>query len=160
MTKADGSHTIGIDLGGTKVAGVCIGRDGVVIARDRTSSRPTRGAEAVAETVATMVRTLSAAAPGTITGVGIGVAGQVDSERGVVRHAPNLRWHEYPLGERIAEATGQRVAVLNDVQAATFGEWSYGAARGFAEAVCVFIGTGVGGGIITGGRLLRGTSGA
>lgn len=157
---ADGSHTIGIDLGGTKVAGVCIGPDGVIVARDRTSSRPTRGADAVAETVATMVRALSAAAPAEVTAVGIGVAGQVDSGRGVVRHSPNLRWHDYPLGERIAGASGLRVAVLNDVQAATFGEWSYGAARGFAEAVCLFIGTGVGGGIITGGRLLRGTSGA
>lgn len=154
------SHTIGIDLGGTKVAGVLTDRDGRILARERTSSLPERGADAVAETVALMVRALAAAAPAPIGGVGIGVAGQVSSETGVVRHAPNLRWHEYPLGDAISAATGHPVAVLNDVQAATYGEWSYGAARGASEAVCMFIGTGVGGGIITGGRLLRGTSGA
>ncbi len=153
------SYTIGIDLGGTKIAGVLLSPDGEIVARERTSSLPARGADAVAETVAIMVRAL-AAAGGPVEGVGIGVAGQVDSATGVVRHAPNLRWHDYPLGERVSAATGQVVSVLNDVQAATYGEWSYGAARGATEAVCIFIGTGVGGGIITGGRLLRGISGA
>lgn len=154
------SHTIGIDLGGTKVAGVRLGADGRVVARDRTTSRPTRGPDAVTETVAAMISALAAGSREPVTGIGIGVAGQVESSRGLVRNAPNLRWHDYPLGERIEQATGYPVSVLNDVQAATWGEWSYGAARGCAEAVCVFIGTGVGGGIITGGRLLRGTSGA
>jgi len=153
-------HTIGIDLGGTKVAGVLIDRNGHIVARERTSSLPERGADSVAETVALMVRALAAAAPSAVGGVGIGVAGQVDSTTGTVSNAPNLRWHNFPLGQVIRETTGHRVAVLNDVQAATFGEWSYGAARGATEAVCMFIGTGVGGGIISNGQLFRGKSGA
>src|SRR5690606_39576400 len=86
----------------------------------------------------------AAVAPGAV--VGIGVAGQVDSASGMVQNAPNLRWHDYPLGDVVHDSTGHRVAVLNDVQAATYGEWTYGAARGATEAVCMFIGTGVGGG--------------
>ncbi|HEU5210184.1 MAG TPA: ROK family protein [Longimicrobiales bacterium] len=153
-------HTIGIDLGGTKVAGVLIDRSGHIVARERTSSLPERGADAVAETVALMVRALAAAAPSAVAGVGIGVAGQVDSANGTVQNAPNLRWHDYPLGDVVHDATGHRVAVLNDVQAATYGEWTYGAARGATEAICMFIGTGVGGGIISNGQLFRGKSGA
>lgn len=156
----DRHHTIGIDLGGTKVAGVLIDRNGHVVARERTSSLPERGADAVGETVALMVRALAAAAPAAVAGVGIGVAGQVDSATGIVQNAPNLRWHEYPLGRVIRDMTGQPVSVLNDVQAAAYGEWSFGAARGTSEAICVFIGTGVGGGIISNGRLFRGKSGA
>ena len=156
----DRHHTIGIDLGGTKVAGVLIDRNGHVVARERTSSLPERGADAVGETVALMVRALAAAAPAAVAGVGIGVAGQVDSATGIVQNAPNLRWHEYPLGQVIHDMTGQPVSVLNDVQAAAYGEWSFGAARGTSEAICMFIGTGVGGGIISNGRLFRGKSGA
>jgi len=153
-------HTIGIDLGGTKVAGVLLDRNGHIVARERTSSLPERGADSVAETVALMVRALAAAAPSAVFGVGIGVAGQVDSTTGTVSNAPNLRWHDFALGRVIGAATGHRVAVLNDVQAAAFGEWSYGAARGTTEAICMFIGTGVGGGIISNGQLFRGKSGA
>ena len=156
----DRHHTIGIDLGGTKVAGVLIDRNGHIVARERTSSLPERGADAVGETVALMVRALAAAAPAAVAGVGIGVAGQVDSATGIVQNAPNLRWHEYPLGQVIHDMTGQPVSVLNDVQAAAYGEWSFGAARGTSEAICMFIGTGVGGGIISNGRLFRGKSGA
>ncbi|MHB1170302.1 MAG: ROK family protein, partial [Longimicrobiales bacterium] len=112
----DRHHTIGIDLGGTKVAGVLIDRNGHVVARERTSSLPERGADAVGETVALMVRALAAAAPAAVAGVGIGVAGQVDSATGIVQNAPNLRWHEYPLGRVIRDMTGQPVSVLNDVQ--------------------------------------------
>ena len=152
-------HTIGIDLGGTKVAGVRVDEAGTVVAERRAPSQAGEGAEAVAATVAGMVRLLAAGAPD-VDAVGVGVAGQVDSDRGIVRQAPNLRWHDYPLGARIRDATGLPVSVLNDVQAATYGEWQLGAARGASDVVCVFVGTGVGGGIVAGGRLLRGTSGA
>ena len=90
--------------------------------------------------------------------LGIGVAAQVASD-GTVLFAPNLRWHDVPLRARLARALGRRVAVLNDVQAATYGEWKYGAGRGTDDLVCLFVGTGVGGGIVADGRLRHGATG-
>src|SRR5690606_952313 len=133
----DRHHTIGIDLGGTKVAGVLIDRDGRMLARDRTPSLPERGADAGAGTVALRVGVLAAAAPAPVAGVGLGVAGQADGAGGMVRHAARLRRHDAPLGDAVDDSTGHGVAVLNDVQAATYGEWTYGAARGATGATCM-----------------------
>jgi glucokinase len=79
----------------------------------------------------------------------------VDSA-GTVRFAPNLGWRDVPLQMRLEEALGVPVVIDNDVRAATWGEWQHGAGQGVDDLVCLFIGTGVGGGIVSGGRLLRG----
>jgi glucokinase len=90
--------------------------------------------------------------------VGVGVAGQVD-KAGTVAFAPNLRWHDVPLGREIAKATDCPVRVTNDVRAITYGIWRHGAGKGIDDLVCIFIGTGVGGGIIAEGRLRTGANG-
>jgi len=93
------------------------------------------------------------------TVAGIGVAGQVDPETGTVRSAPNLDWTDVPLQARVATALGMPVHVLNDVRAITWGVWQHGAGRGVDDLVAVFIGTGIGGGVISDGRMLHGHRG-
>lgn len=88
-------------------------------------------------------------------GLGVGLAGQVN-DSGVVRSAPNLRWDRVPLGAALTAVLALPVVVTNDVRAAAYGEWRYGDARDARDIVCVFVGTRVGAGVITEGRLLRG----
>jgi glucokinase len=84
------------------------------------------------------------------------VAGQVERETGVIRFAPNLGWRDVDLGSRLQKELGMHVVVTNDVRAATFGEWQHGAGQALDDMVCLFIGTGIGGGVVSGGRLLEG----
>ena len=84
----------------------------------------------------------------------------MDPESGTVLHAPNLGWDDFPLGGRLREALGLPTFVLNDVQAATVGEWRYGAAQGEDHVVCMFLGTGLGGGVLSNGELVRGCAGS
>jgi glucokinase len=84
------------------------------------------------------------------------MAGQIEKYNGIVRFAPNLGWRNVPLGAMLEEALVLPVEVTNDVRAATYGEWLYGAGQGVDDLICLFVGTGVGGGIVSGGKLLEG----
>ncbi len=90
--------------------------------------------------------------------LGIGVAGQIEKDTGVVLFSPNLNWQHVPIGKRLEDALSIPATVTNDVRAATYGEWLYGAGQRVDDLVCLFIGTGVGGGAIIGGKLLEGHS--
>ena len=93
--------------------------------------------------------------------IGVGVPGMVDTQRGIVRFPPNLPgWEEVYLSELLKLAFGTPVWIINDANAAVLGEWQYGAGRGSDDILLLTLGTGVGGGVITGGRLLRGANGA
>lgn len=153
--------TVGVDLGGTKIQAIAMDGEGTVRAQQRRPTGASRGPEAVMDAVVACVRETVAAVPGAgLERVGIGVAGQVDHATGLVKFAPNLRWHDVELGQTLARALQVPVQVLNDVQAATYGEWRDGAGRGASDVVGVFVGTGIGGGIIAGGRLLIGAGGS
>jgi glucokinase len=157
-----GSYWIGIDLGGTKLAGVVIDAAGVVLAAQREPSDSLRPADELADDVAALAERLRQEVdPDGIRGVAVGVAGQVDRDRQRVHRAPNLGWHELPFGGMLkSRLDALPVGILNDVQAATWGEWKHGAARDERDAVCLFIGTGVGGGIILGGSPAGGAGGS
>ena len=152
--------TIGVDLGGSQVRAALVDAAGQVL---RMHVRPTaveHGPEAIVSELAVCVRDACLPdAGGTVLGVGVGVAGQVD-RAGVVQGAPNLGWKQFPLRARLEETLRLPVAVLNDVQAAAFGEHAFGAGQGVEELVCLFVGTGVGGGVITRGTLLQGCTGS
>jgi glucokinase len=90
--------------------------------------------------------------------VGVGVAGQVDAATGQVLYAPNLEWHEVPLRYQLHKALGLQTLVVNDVRAATYGEWAYGAGHQTEHMICIFVGTGVGGGVVARGQVLDGCS--
>ena len=90
--------------------------------------------------------------------MGVGVAGQIEAGAGLVHFAPNLDWHEVPLKAELEKALGLPVVVTNDVRAITWGEWLFGAGKGVDDLICMFVGTGIGGGVIAGGRMLAGSS--
>lgn len=159
MSDAATAVAIGVDLGATKTVAAVVDGLGRIRHTERWATDAGRGPEAVAADVVAHVAACRSASPVPVEAVGIGVAAQVDG-RGTVRFAPNLRWREFPLGARVADAIGIPVRVLNDVRAATVGEWRHGAARRARFVVCLFIGTGLGGGAVIDGQLLCGASNA
>ena len=148
---------IGVDLGGTKIE-VAHVEGGVVRRRLRVATDVAGGAEAVQEQIVTAVRALAKEAAAHPLGVGVGVAGQIEAGTGLVHFAPNLQWHDVPLQGTLAHALGLPVVVTNDVRAATWGEWLHGAGRGCDDLICLFVGTGIGGGVVSGGRMLVGAN--
>ena len=94
-----------------------------------------------------VIAELRTSVPG-VAGVGVGLPGFVDSVNGIVHHLTNVEgWEEVPLARLLTEATRLPAIVENDVKAMTYGEWKHGAARGVQHAVCITLGTGVGGGL-------------
>jgi glucokinase len=153
--------TIGIDLGGTKIYGARVDAERGEIAAEAKAKTPVQGGPlAVVDTIVKVVADLDGAA-GTIP-VGVGAPGVVDVERGIVRAAPNLPgWIEpFGLGDALADAlSGAKVVVDNDVNVGTLAEHRLGAGKGAGNLLGVFVGTGVGGGLVLDGALRRGPSG-
>jgi glucokinase len=153
---------VGIDLGGTKILAVAARRDGKVLGRCRLPTPA--GREAVVAAMADAARrALRAAGCGdaAVAGVGIGAPGPMDPVTGTLLQPPNLPGCEnLPLGPIFADLfPGAVVQVENDANAAALGEHRFGAGRGVADLCYVTISTGVGGGIVSGGRLVRGAAG-
>ncbi|PZF81181.1 ROK family protein [Jiangella anatolica] len=98
------------------------------------------------------------AGPGSIAAIGVGVPGHVDRRTGVIRFIPNVPgdWPGFPLAETLRAATGRAVTVLNDARACCLAEWRLGSARGRTDVLFLTLGTGVGGGVVSGGTLLTG----
>ncbi len=149
---------IGIDLGGTKIALGAVDENGVLLEVVRYTTNAGEGYTAVVARMVEGIEQLAAATPHQIAGIGIGVAGQVDPVSGAVIFGPNLGWHDVPLRKDMEKACGLSVVVTNDVRAAMRGEWLFGAGRGAKDLLCVFIGTGIGGGIVCAGIPLEGCS--
>ena len=150
--------TIGIDIGATKVEVAGIDARGKVLCSLRQKTNAGSSPEAVESGTADAVRKLAKKIGTMPVAAGVGMAGQIDPLQGVVVFSPNLDWHNVPLRKGLAEKLGIPVAVTNDVRAATWGEWLYGAGRGHRDMVCVFVGTGIGGGIVSRGVMLEGCS--
>jgi glucokinase len=151
-------RTIGVDLGGTKCYGLLLDADGSIVAEHRVPTP--RGRDAVVEAVASVVEHLRAEADGEVRSVGVGVPGLVDRS-GVLRFAPNLPGTldvdmQACMTERLS---GLRWRFENDATCAGWGEKAHGAAQGMRDVVVVTLGTGIGGGIITGGEVFLGANG-
>lgn len=145
---------LGVDLGGTKCLGVALDGGEVV---DEVRMPTPAGEDALLEVLATVVDRLQPTSPP--EAVGVGAPGLVDRE-GVLHFAPNLEIDgELDVRTALAERLGVRVQVDNDATCAAWGERSHGAARGLDDVVLVTLGTGVGGGIVAGGRVVRGAHG-
>ncbi|GAB2985167.1 ROK family glucokinase [Nocardioides montaniterrae] len=149
--------TCGIDIGGTKIAGAVVSADGEILAADRIES-PAVDPAALKRAVAELVGSLAAQHP--IRAVGVAAAGFVDRDRSTVRFAPNIAWRDEPLGSDLADLVGLPVVVENDANAAAWGEFRHGAGRDADDQLMITLGTGVGGGVVIDGRLLRGAYGA
>ena len=160
MNRARYGHalTVGVDIGGTKVAAGVVTPGGRVLARVRTQTpERSKSPEVVEDTIVSVVQELRSAHP--VRAVGVGAAGFVDQRRANVLFAPHLSWREEPLRESLSARLGLPVVVENDANAAAWAEVSVGAAQGVDDVVVVNLGTGIGGAIVLNGRLYRGRYG-
>lgn len=149
--------TIGVDIGGTKVLGGVVDEDGAVVAQARRDTP----ADDVAQTLARIVDVINElTASHEVEAIGIGAAGWIDAKRSTVLFAPNLAWRNEPLREEIARHVTVPVVVENDANVAAWAEFQFGAAADADESMVLYtVGTGIGGGIVLGGELVRGAHG-
>lgn len=164
------SPTIGIDLGATHFHVGLVAPDGRIVARRFEYTHKEQGAQHVIERLAQCVRDTCADAKaelggagvgvmGAMGGVGIGAPGSIDFDRGVVLEAPNIEWRDVPLAPMLREHLGVPITIDNDVNCAVLGENTLGSGRNAPDALGVWVGTGVGGGIILNNRVYRGPLG-
>lgn len=159
MPRDDGRVALGVDVGGTKTEIVLAGRRGRVIAETRIPTLPENGPEDTLRRAAQAAREALGAEAAKASAVGISVAGQV-GPRGVLLGAPNLPgWPGADLRRIATTVFGVPARVVNDVRAATWGEWRLGAGKGARDLLVLFIGTGLGGGAVICGNLLEGADG-
>jgi glucokinase len=152
------SLTLGIDLGGTKIDIGVVDSAGKILRREliKTSKiGPETVVNDIHETVQKLIQKNEH-----FEAAGVGMAGQIDSKTGDVNFAPNLRWSNFPLGSELEKKLQIPVKVTNDVRAAAWGEWLYGAGRGSKDLICLFVGTGIGAGIVSDGNMLIGNNNA
>ena len=151
---------VGIDVGGTKVAFAAGDASGALHATDRRPTRPSGDGRTDVGAMIEDVRGLLAragVAAREVDAIGVSVPSPLDPDTGVVLNPPNLPgWHEVPVRALLEAAFGVPVFVENDANAAALAEWHFGAARGYQHAAYLTMSTGVGGGLILGGRLHRG----
>jgi glucokinase len=159
------NHFIGIDLGGTNLRAAIADTDtGQIFHQRKWPTLAAEGQKAVIQRIVQLIRELTqanGASGAAITGVGIGVPGTPDIEKGVIEFLPNLpgKWLNVPLQAIIEDQVGLPVALINDVRAITLGEWTFGAGRGADTVVCLAIGTGIGGGVVVNGQFHLGIGG-
>jgi glucokinase len=152
-------YSIGVDLGGTKTLVAVFNEKLAVVGSARVPTEGRRGAkEGLKRIWATVQDALKDAdvRPGEIRALGIGCPGVVDSTEGVLREASNLGWKKVRIGDYLSRRIDGKVCVLNDVDAGTYAEYHMGAGKGSRSMLGVFPGTGVGGGFVYDGEILRG----
>ncbi|NBD12467.1 MULTISPECIES: ROK family protein [Corallococcus] len=150
--------TLGIDLGGTFVRAAVVDEKGVILANAKIAL-PDRKPAGVVETIAQAADAAVKKAGVKVDGCGVGAAGQIHKDSGVVSVAPNLGWRDVPLADLLTKRLGFPVKVVNDLAAAAWGELHAGGGRGAQDMLVVFVGSGVGSAIIADGRLVNGGGG-
>ena len=152
---------IGIDIGGTKVAGGVVDLDGNVTHRARRDTPHRSKSPSVVEgtIVEVVAELMQIAGPETVAAVGIGAAGFVAADRATVVFAPHLSWRHEPLQEALQKRVAVPIYVDNDANAAVWAEWKFGVAQGETHVMMITLGTGIGGGILINGQVQRGRFG-
>ncbi len=159
-------YGLGIDYGGTKLLAAVVDlNDGKVVA---SAKKKTSAADGPDEVMARIFDAADSALdkakvkPSQLAGIGVGIAGQVDSDRGILRGTPNLSQAvvDLPIAKGLLDRYGVPTALRNDVQIAAVGEQQFGAGRGVNDFLCVFVGTGVGGALVQDGVLQHGAAGS
>ncbi|MBM7504583.1 ROK family glucokinase [Agromyces aurantiacus] len=148
---------IGIDIGGTKIAGAVVDELGSIVRSQRVAT-PAGDTVALEDAVVEMIRALSEGEQ--IAAVGVAAAGFIDAAQSMVYYAPNIDWRNEPFREKLEARVGGTVVVENDANAAGWAEFRFGAGRMVSDMAMLTIGTGVGGAIVSGDRLFRGGFGA
>jgi glucokinase len=148
-------QAVGIDIGGTKIAAMRISTDGEIRAR---TVRPTPATDQT-EAMPAIEAAAAAVFDDGVAAIGVGLAGLIEARSGVLLSAPNLSWRGLGVSEGLGARFGLPVTVDNDATAAAWGESRLGASRGSEHSLFVGVGTGIGGGIVSGGSLVRGAHG-
>ena len=146
-------YAIGIDIGGTKIAGALVDPDGSIIRESRVAT-PAHDSDAIADAVIELINELSEGVE--VVAAGVAAAGFIDAERANIVYAPNLSWRHEPFKAKLQARTTVPVFIENDANAAGWAEYRFGAGRGVKHMAMLTIGTGVGGAIVVDGHLLRG----
>lgn len=150
---------VGFDLGGTKMLSKVFSAEFKGLGQDRTKTKGHEGVEAGLARIAKTIRNSlneSKIDENEMAGIGVGCPGPLDLDRGIIREAPNLGWFDVNLADFLRNEFGCPVVILNDVDAGIYGEYRFGVAQKARTAVGVFPGTGIGGGCVYEGKILRG----
>lgn len=148
--------TIGVDVGGTKVAAAVVAEDGTVVDQTRRDT-PAEDVSRTLQMIMDAVEEL--AGKHQVEAIGIGAAGWIDAERSTVLFAPNIAWRNEPLRAELSDKFGLPVVVENDANVAAWAEYRFGAGRDVESMIMYTVGTGIGGAVIMEGRLIRGAHG-
>lgn len=159
MAQRNQDVVLGVDLGGTSFLVAAVDGRGKLLAQASKKTKAERGFEAVVARVAKVARELVEEKRISPKALCVGVPGALDPSHGVVVKAPNLRWENAPLAKALEKELKLPVSIDNDVNVAVIGEHQFGAARGLQNVVGLWIGTGIGGGVLVGGQLYRGSHG-
>jgi len=150
---------VGVDVGGSKINSILTDADGKIKAKDLRDTRANRGPDSVIERIIESIRQV--AWGDTVEGIGVGAAGACDTVNGVITSSPNLpQWENIPLRDIIQREFDCPVYLHNDATLAALGEHRFGGGRDIDNMIYVGVGTGIGGGIIIGGKLYSGESGS
>ena len=149
-------QAIGVDLGGSHTTAAVVQEDGTILAQHEQDIVD-RSFEAVFAALAGVIElALGEPKAKDVTGIGVGSPGNIDPKTGAVLYSPNFEWTNAPLGERLRKAFKPPIFVANDARCATLGEYTFGTGKGTKDFALLTIGTGIGGGIVSGGQLLIG----
>ncbi len=152
---------IGVDIGGTKIIAGLVDDSGTVVLKKRTPVGQKREYERIKKDIVGLINTVAkegGVSENTIEKIGIACAGQIEKGTQKILFSPNLGWRNAPLKRDIETHFGIKTFLENDVNAATYGEWRFGLKEAKKDIIGIFIGTGIGGGIITNGMLCHGFS--
>jgi len=152
---------LAVDLGGTELRAALVDDTGAVLAFASTATNAAGGPDVVIGQIVAILTEVREKGPHVdIVGLGVGAPGPLDGEAGIAIAPPTLAgWRDVPLAARLEERLGLPVRIENDANAAALGEWRFGAGRGTNSLVFITVSTGIGGGVIADGRLLRGRRG-
>ncbi len=153
--KRNKSLTLGVDIGGTKINVGIVDATGHPLYIHKSCFQSSKDPDKIIDDISEGIEVCLNRTAQKAIAIGVGVAGQVD-KKGFVCSSQNLGWRNIPLKKMMENQFDLPVTVINDVNAATLGEWKFGSGKGINNLAVLFIGTGVGGGIITSGKLLSG----
>ncbi|MDO8637757.1 MAG: ROK family protein [Dehalococcoidia bacterium] len=156
---------IGVDIGGTKILAVVADGNGKLLARKHIPTQPASGPEAGIKRIILAINQVcqqaNISSKDGINGIGIAIAGLVDTPRGILVTSPHLPgWRDVPLKDHLEAALGVQVSIINDAKAAALGEQTFGAGKGVENQIYMTVSTGIGGGIIINGALYMGKAGS
>lgn len=153
------NHVIGIDLGGTKIYAAVVEQSGKILATARKKTKAEKGFNKTVKRIAKCAEKAVENAGLTlddIAAVGMGSPGPLDLKNGKIIETPNLKWEDAPIKGTLEELLQKPVHIDNDGNVGLLGEYAYGAGKGAKDLVGLFIGTGIGGGVIIDGKILHG----